>query len=86
LSIHGADNATLTMPAAEFRDVLGADVVRSTLFEVDMQGYYFDLTGQGWGHGVGMCQQGACGMALSGKHMDEILQFYYPGTLLETMY
>jgi len=86
LQIHDMDNATLTMPAAEFRTLLGPDIVRSTKFDVMMQGYYFDLIGHGWGHGVGMCQQGANGMALSGKKMMEILEFYYNGALLEKMY
>ena len=86
LRIRDNDNATLTMPAAEFRTVLGPDIVRSTRFEVVMQGYYFDLIGHGWGHGVGMCQQGACGMALAGKNMLEILEFYYSGITLKKMY
>ena len=86
LRIRDNDNATLTMPAAEFRTVLGPDIVRSTRFEVVMQGYYFDLIGHGWGHGVGMCQQGACGMALAGKNMREILEFYYSGITLKKMY
>jgi stage II sporulation protein D len=86
LRIRDNDNATLTMPAAEFRTVLGPDIVRSTRFEVVMQGYYFDLIGHGWGHGVGMCQQGACGMALAGKGMLEILEFYYSSIELKKMY
>jgi stage II sporulation protein D len=86
LQIHDADNATLTIPAKEFRTILGPDIVRSTLFEVKMQGYYFDLIGYGWGHGVGLCQQGACGMALTGKKTREILRFYYNGATLEKRY
>ncbi len=35
--------------------------------------------GKGWGHGVGMCQEGAFGMAASGKSFEEILDHYYPG-------
>lgn len=40
------------------------------------------LRGVGWGHGVGMCQMGALGMALEGKHYKDILSHYYPGTRL----
>ncbi len=40
-------------------------------------------TGRGWGHGVGLCQVGAFGMALQGKGFGEILEHYYPGTRLE---
>lgn len=86
LRFRDKDTRATTVPAAEFRALLGPDVVRSTLFDVVMQGYYFDLDGQGWGHGVGMCQQGACGMALQGKSMLEILQFYYTGITLKKMY
>jgi stage II sporulation protein D len=36
--------------------------------------------GRGWGHGVGMCQCGAEGMAREGKKAEEILEYYYPGS------
>jgi len=35
--------------------------------------------GTGWGHGVGMCQVGAYGMALDGANYEEILKTYYTG-------
>ena len=38
--------------------------------------------GWGWGHGVGMCQTGAYGMALEGATFDQILKHYYPGIAL----
>ncbi|WP_052572062.1 SpoIID/LytB domain-containing protein [Geothrix fermentans] len=38
--------------------------------------------GRGWGHGVGMCQTGAYGMALEGATFQQILSHYYPGTEL----
>ncbi|WP_243287546.1 SpoIID/LytB domain-containing protein [Geothrix terrae] len=38
--------------------------------------------GRGWGHGVGLCQTGAYGMALEGATFQQILQHYYPGTEL----
>ncbi|BDU68736.1 hypothetical protein GETHOR_08370 [Geothrix oryzae] len=38
--------------------------------------------GRGWGHGVGMCQTGAYGMALEGASFQQILTHYYPGTEL----
>ena len=39
----------------------------------------FVFVGRGWGHGVGLCQNGAYGMALSGSKFDEILKHYYSG-------
>jgi len=44
------------------------------------------LSGRGWGHGVGMCQNGAEGMARQGKSAEEILQHYYPGSEIENVY
>lgn len=43
----------------------------------------FVLTGLGWGHGVGMSQEGAKGYASKGYTYDQILQHYFPGITLE---
>ncbi len=40
------------------------------------------FTGSGWGHGVGMTQYGAQGMALQGSTSSQILSYYYPTTQL----
>ena len=37
----------------------------------------FVFLGRGWGHGVGLCQNGAFGMALAGASYDQILRHYY---------
>jgi stage II sporulation protein D len=42
----------------------------------------FVVSGRGWGHGVGMSQYGAYGMAQAGKTHEEILAHYYTGTEL----
>lgn len=42
----------------------------------------FVFDGQGWGHGVGLCQWGCRGMAEQGYNYQQILQHYYPGTTL----
>jgi len=42
----------------------------------------FVVSGRGWGHGVGMSQYGAFGMANAGYSYDEILAYYYTGTTL----
>ncbi len=41
------------------------------------------FAGKGWGHGVGLCQVGAYGMALRGSSYRQILAHYYSGTQLE---
>ena len=43
----------------------------------------FTITGSGWGHGLGMSQYGAYGMALDGKKASEIISHYYQGTKAE---
>ncbi len=50
----------------------------------DATGYTFN--GGGYGHGVGMSQYGAKGMAEIGHTFDEILAYYYPGTELGSLY
>lgn len=42
----------------------------------------FTFAGAGWGHGVGMSQYGARGMAAEGRTESEIIQHFYPGTTL----
>ena len=46
----------------------------------------FVFTGKGWGHGVGLCQVGAFGMAQSGSAYDAILRHYYTGIHLDKAY
>lgn len=43
----------------------------------------YTLNGKGWGHGVGMSQNGAIGMAKEGFSYDEILKWYYTGVEIE---
>jgi stage II sporulation protein D len=45
---------------------------------------YFN--GRGYGHGVGMCQMGAKGLAAKGVTFDSILALYYQGTELKKLY
>lgn len=45
----------------------------------------FTFTGRGWGHGVGLSQWGARGMALAGKDYREILTYYYTGVTVGTL-
>jgi len=71
------------------RRVLG---LRETLFvidrEYDEEGKisYFNFSGRGWGHGVGLCQVGAFGMAQAGANYQEILKKYYKGVKIARLY
>lgn len=46
----------------------------------------FKFIGAGWGHGVGLCQIGALGMALNGYSSEDILQHYFKNTKIEKIY
>ncbi|MCX7895045.1 MAG: SpoIID/LytB domain-containing protein [Thermoanaerobaculum sp.] len=68
---------------AEIRRLLG---LPSTWFVVGMRregaDTVFRFFGKGWGHGVGLCQNGAYGLALGGWTFHRILAHYYPGAEL----
>ncbi len=64
------------------RSALG---LRSTDFTVDYDDGVFRFTVAGYGHGVGMSQEGAKLLAAEGWSYAEILAHYYPGTTLERL-
>jgi stage II sporulation protein D len=74
------------IPAQEFlRQVgqqMGWEKVKSAYFSMEVRGDTIIFNGRGLGHGVGLCQWGARGMALKGKNYRQILQHYFPGTAL----
>jgi peptidoglycan hydrolase-like amidase len=72
----------------EIRRALSESHLYSSAFVVDTKGPddrpdAFVLSGAGWGHGVGLCQIGAAAMAFQGVGYLEILEHYYPGTVLK---
>jgi stage II sporulation protein D len=77
------------VPALRLRTLLS---LRDSLMSYDIErnaaGAVVGMTffGRGWGHGVGMCQVGAYGMALDGATFDEILKKYYNGIELAKLY
>ena len=54
----------------------------SPFFKLELDGDELVFTGRGHGHGTGMCQWGAAGMARRGASFREILLHYYPGARL----
>jgi stage II sporulation protein D len=66
----------------DFRRIVGYDTLKSTLFAVAVDRELARFTGRGYGHGVGLCQWGAKGMAEQGYPARKILEFYYPGATL----
>src|SRR5690606_17763088 len=74
-------NGTKYLKGGSIRSALR---LREQLFVIDkkysgdrVSSYTF--TGRGWGHGVGMCQYGAYGMAKMGVKYDDIVKHYYTG-------
>jgi SpoIID/LytB domain protein len=60
--------------------VLGWNVLKSSRFEVARTGSNFIFRGSGFGHGLGLCQEGAHVMAQRGADFQRILAKYFPGT------
>ena len=70
------------------RRLLGG--VKSALFVITREGgspqgepERWVIRGGGYGHGIGLCQHGAIGMATAGRPYKQILQHYFPGTHVE---
>jgi len=68
-------------------------ILRSNLFKIDVRREGASgrvsavvASGAGSGHGVGLCQTGALGMARGGSRGEVILAHYYPGARLERLY
>lgn len=59
--------------------------LRSTKFTWQREGENLVFTTLGYGHGVGLCQYGANGMAKEGRSFREILQYYYRGVEIEAL-
>jgi stage II sporulation protein D len=66
----------------DFRMALGPEVIRSTRFTVQVRHGRAFFSGQGWGHGVGLCQWCSQGMAELGYGYEAILSHYYQGAQL----
>jgi SpoIID/LytB domain protein len=68
-------------------------ILRSNLFKIGvlrdprtLRALAVVASGSGSGHGVGLCQTGALGMARAGKRGEAIVRHYYPGSTLERLY
>ncbi len=90
------DNGTHKVEGDRIRWVLRPEsskgaILRSTLFKMEVtrgggRVKQVSLKGGGNGHGVGMCQTGAIGMATEGYSAERILAHYYPGVTLVRIY
>jgi len=80
---------TAVLSSAQARRALGPAVIRSSLWQnltilgdPTQASTPLRIEGSGSGHGVGLCQWGARVMAQQGRTPKEIVNFYFPGTLV----
>jgi stage II sporulation protein D len=73
------NTGTFSIPLRTMRSDLN---LRSTFFSVFAGSDSVVLSGKGYGHGVGLCQEGAMMMATKGFKYPEIIRFYYTGVFI----
>lgn len=92
--ILAAERGNFTLRANDIRYVLrvpGGEILNSTYFSVQTEARKdgslarLVVKGNGYGHGIGMCQWGAIGRARAGQSARFILSTYYPGTTVGLM-
>lgn len=92
LKIIGTENTVILNRELKIRKALSAETLWSSCFYVIKKTngnnipFGFIIKGAGFGHGVGMCQTGAAGMALNGHNYKKILKHYYKNTKLKRLY
>ena len=88
IEVVGSNGKSDFLRAEDFRltvDPTGRKLKSSICQIVNWDNYWAFLSGRGWGHGVGMCQYGAEGMAREGKNARQILSYYYPSSKIMTL-
>lgn len=75
-----AANGEFAIKGKDLRQWLGVDLIKSTKFDLSDQAGQIYFEGRGWGHGVGMSQEGAWAMAKRGVGHESIIKYYYRGT------
>lgn len=72
-------NVRETVTGRQLRNTFPPGTLPSPRFDVRFVGGRYIFTGRGHGHGVGLCQHGATGLATAGRSYREILRYYYRG-------
>ena len=80
----GANRSETVSGELRIRQLFGG--LRSSLFVVKVEGGAATFRGGGFGHGVGLCQTGAIGMAEAGKNYRDILRHYYQGSAIRKLW
>jgi stage II sporulation protein D len=86
ISVEG--NRRLTLKGWDFKIIIGRalgwHLLKSSRFEISRSGSNFVFRGSGFGHGLGLCQEGAHVMAAQGASYRQILAKYFPSTRVAT--
>jgi len=89
IEIIGSNGKSDFLKAEDFRltvDSTGSKLKSAICKIISWDNSWAFLSGRGWGHGVGMCQYGAEGMARNGSSTEEILAHYYPTSRIKSLY
>jgi stage II sporulation protein D len=81
---HGRRALIDTIDASSALFDLKGGPLMSGWFSAKRHGDQLKLTGRGFGHGAGLCQYGASAMGADGNTMQTIIEFYYPGVIIQT--
>ena len=74
------------LSCGQFRLAVGSSLLKSCkITSISKSASGFTFEGHGYGHGIGMCQDGAKGMAENGKNYKKILANYFPSSDLTTL-
>jgi SpoIID/LytB domain protein len=84
LDVVGSECTLRVYGELNIRRALSPSHLPSSFFVSDLRADEILLIGGGWGHGVGLCQLGACAMAKAGTSTETILAWYYPESALVT--
>ena len=82
-------NGTFHLTGGKIRSALRLNeqlFVINKKYDANGRATAYSFTGRGWGHGVGMCQYGAYGLAKMGVKYDAIIKHYYTGVDLTKAY
>ena len=89
IKLVGSNGGSQFLRAEDFRltvDPTGRKLKSAICKMMNWDNSWAFLSGRGWGHGVGMCQYGAQGMAREAHSMEKILAHYYPASRIKSIY
>lgn len=87
IHLDGSTGQNETLIGEDFRLSVGGRSLKSTNFVIETKSDHFVFrNGKGFGHGVGLCQNGMETKARRGMSYQRILSFYYPTSKIKTLY